>query len=111
MKVSVGRDSENSLKIVTVPLKSGLLATMSFNPAGSKVSIATRRCKSANTSSNYAVRKIVITVNTITPYVLYTATLMPLTPASFAGSLPRGRPGVHDQQRATLSQLIARCSP
>ena len=28
MKVSVGRDSENSLKIVTVPLKSGLLATM-----------------------------------------------------------------------------------
>ena len=28
MKVSVGRDSENSLKIVIVPLKSGLLATM-----------------------------------------------------------------------------------
>ena len=28
MKVSVGRDSENSRKIVTVPLKSGLLATM-----------------------------------------------------------------------------------
>ena len=28
MKVSVGRDSENSLKIVTVSLKSGLLATM-----------------------------------------------------------------------------------
>ena len=28
MKVSVGRDSKNSLKIVTVPLKSGLLATM-----------------------------------------------------------------------------------
>ena len=28
MKVSVGWDSENSLKIVTVQLKSGLLATM-----------------------------------------------------------------------------------
>ena len=31
MKVSVGRDSENSLKIVTVPLKSGLLATMGMH--------------------------------------------------------------------------------
>ena len=31
MKVSVGWDSENSLKIVIVSLKSGLLATMSYD--------------------------------------------------------------------------------
>ena len=31
MKVSVKRDSENSLKIVIVPLKSGLLATMQYS--------------------------------------------------------------------------------
>ena len=34
MKVSVGRDSENSLKIVIVPLKSGLLATMGGGGGG-----------------------------------------------------------------------------
>ena len=44
MKVSVGRDSENSLKIVTVPLKSGLLATMVFSMFKSLLNIAVLCC-------------------------------------------------------------------
>ena len=42
MKVSVGRDSENSIKIVTVQLKSGRLATMNL--------LITRSCSIASMS-------------------------------------------------------------